>query len=197
MTPGLATALVTWWVRAYTRGLPRTIAERRAGEIAADLHDHIAHERARGTSDGGIALAVASRMLRGIAADVSWRSQTISRTKDPTMTRPFKRSLIRVSAVTALILAIPAVGMAAKHDGTDWSVFDFVLATVLLMGTGLLLETAVRHPRSIVLRAGAAAIAVAAIVLGEADDAPGLVGFGCLVILGTVALSFRAAQRSG
>ena len=46
------------------------------------------------------------------------------------------------------------------------------------------------------LRVAAAVIAVAAIVLGEADDAPGLVLFGCLLILGTVALSLRSAQRS-
>jgi hypothetical protein len=41
-----------------------------------------------------------------------------------------------------------------------------------------------------------AVVGVAAIVLGESDDAPGLVGFGCLVILGTAVLAFRRAQRS-
>ena len=32
--------------------------------------------------------------------------------------------------------------------------------------------------------------------VGEVDDAPGLFGFGLLVILGTIALSFRTPQRS-
>jgi len=40
-------------------------------------------------------------------------------------------------------------------------------------------------------------MAVAAIALGEADDAPGLVLFGCLVILGTVSLTVRTVLRSG
>ena len=39
--------LVARWVRFYTRDLPTTIAERRVDEMNADLHDHIAHERAR------------------------------------------------------------------------------------------------------------------------------------------------------
>ena len=50
MTPERMAALVAWWVRRYTRNLPAPIAERRIGEIDADLHDHIAHERAGGTA---------------------------------------------------------------------------------------------------------------------------------------------------
>jgi hypothetical protein len=34
-------------------------------------------------------------------------------------------------------------------------------------------------------------------VFGEADDAPGLVGFGLLLVLATVAISLRARLRSG
>ena len=82
-------------------------------------------------------------------------------------------------------------------DDVDWSVADFVFAGALLGGTGLLLELAARRPRSIVYRAAAVAIGVAAIALGEADDAPGLVAFGGLLIVGTVALAVRTAQRSG
>jgi hypothetical protein len=37
---------------------------------------------------------------------------------------------------------------------------------------------------------------VAAIALGEADDAPGLVLFGLLLIVGTVGLAVRTAVRS-
>ena len=81
-------------------------------------------------------------------------------------------------------------------DEVDWGVADFVLAGALLGGTGLLLELAVRKPRSIAYRAAAAVIGVAAIVFGEADDAPGLVLFGGLLIVGTLALAVRTAQRS-
>src|SRR3712207_8022211 len=63
------------WVRLYTRDLPPPIAQRRISEIDADLHDHITHERAHGTNDRRIALSIAARMVRGLAADVSWRGQ--------------------------------------------------------------------------------------------------------------------------
>jgi len=59
-------------VRFYTRELPTPIAQRRVDEIGADVHDHIAQERARGTSDH-IALSILSRMARGLIADVSWQ----------------------------------------------------------------------------------------------------------------------------
>ena len=75
MTPERMAAVVARWVRFYTRGLPAPIAGRRVDEIDADVHDHIAHERTNGTSDRPIALSILSRMVRGVAADVSWRDQ--------------------------------------------------------------------------------------------------------------------------
>jgi hypothetical protein len=96
--------------------------------------------------------------------------------------------------VTALVLLVPLVAMQFT-DEVDWSVGDFVFAGALLVGTGLLIELAVRDPRKVAYRAAAAAIGVAAIVLGEADDAPGLVLFGCLLIAATIAISVRGAQR--
>ena len=41
----------------------------------------------------------------------------------------------------------------------------------------------------------ATGLGVAAIVLGEADDSPGLQGLGVLLIVGTVALGARARRR--
>jgi hypothetical protein len=92
-------------------------------------------------------------------------------------------------------LLLPLVAMQIT-DEVDWGLADFVFAGALLGGTGLLLELAARKPRNIAYRGAAIAIGVAAIVLGEADDAPGLVLFGCLLIVGTVALAVRIAQRS-
>jgi hypothetical protein len=186
MTPGRMAKLVARWVRFYTRDLPRPVAERRIDEIDADLHDHIAHERAHGTGERRIALGIASRMVRGLAADLSWRRQSLETTSRPT---------VRVALVTACILLVPLVAMQFT-DEVDWGVFDFVLAGVLLAGSGLLIELAVRKPGNVAYRVAATAIGVAAIVLGEADDAPGLVLFGCLLILGTVALTLRTVLRS-
>ncbi|MGH2775310.1 MAG: hypothetical protein ACRDJT_07750 [Actinomycetota bacterium] len=138
MTPERAAELVARWVRFYTRELPTPIARRRVDEIGADLHDHIAQERARETSDGHIALSILSRMARGLIADVSWRRRV----------RPLKGDLMKS--------------------------FVAILAPVL----------------------GVVAIGVAAIVYGEADDAPGLVLLGILLIVGASAFGVTPALRS-
>ena len=199
MTPERTARLVARWVRLYTRGLPPPVARRRIEEIDADLHDHIAHERVAGTGDGRIARSILSRMARGLAADASWRGRTIAQhpaSKD-TMKRttPVSRSALRVALVTGFVLLVPFVAMQLG-DGVDWSLFDFVAAGALLAVSGLLLELALRRPANVVYRGGAAALGVAAIVVGESDDAPGLVLFGCLLVVGAVALAVRTAQRS-
>jgi hypothetical protein len=42
----------------------------------------------------------------------------------------------------------------------------------------------------------AVALGVAGMVLGEADDSPGLQGLGALLIVGAIALGVRTARRS-
>jgi hypothetical protein len=199
MTPRRMAELVSRWVRFYTRDLPPPVAQRRIDEIEADLHDHIAHERAHGTSDRRIALGIVSRMVRGLAADASWRGKALGHPSTPKevrkMSKTAYRSAVRVALATACVLLVPLVAMQIT-DEVDWGVADFVIAGVLLGGTGLLLELAARQPRNVAYRAAAIAIGVAVIVLGEADDAPGLVLFGGLLIIGTVALALRTAQRS-
>jgi hypothetical protein len=105
------------------------------------------------------------------------------------------RSAVRVALATAFILLLALVAMQIT-DEVDWSLADFAFAGTLLGGSGLLLELAARRPGSIAYRAAATAIGVAAIVLGEADDAPGLVLFGGVLIVGPVALTITTAQRS-
>jgi hypothetical protein len=189
MTPERMADLVARWVRFYTRNLPDTVAQRRIDEVDADLHDHIAHERANGTGDRRIAIGIAARMLRGLAADVSWRRAKATR---GTGYRP----AVRVAIATAFVLLLPLVAMQFT-DEVNWGVADFVIAGVLLGGTGLLLNAlAARKAGNIAYQAVATAIGVAAIVLGEADDAPGLMLFGGLLIAATVALAVRTAQRS-
>lgn len=184
MTPERMARLVARWVRFYTRKLPPDIAQRRVDEIDADLHDHIAHEREQGMGERRIAVSVLARMVRGLAADTSWRRQKTG-----------SIAVGRVALVTALILLLPLLANVFT-DGAGWSVADFVLAALLLGGSGLLLELAVKKPRNLALQVVAAAIGGAAIVFGEADDAPGLVLFGGLLILGTLALAVRTARRT-
>ena len=122
--------------------------------------------------------------IRGLAADTSWRRR---------MTGSI--AVGRVVLVTALILLVPLVANLLT-DGGNWSLGDFVFAAVLLGGSGLLLELAVKKPRNVALQVVAAALGGVAIVFGESDDAPGLVLFGGLLILGTLALAVRTARRT-
>jgi hypothetical protein len=193
--------LVGWWVRFYTRGLPNPLARRRATEIDADLHDHIAHERASGISDRRIALGIASRMVRGVAADIAWRRRQPKVAASPSTpekttktNRRLYRSALRVAVGVALILSLPLVAMQFT-DEVVWTLADFVVAGVLLTTLGVALELAVRKAGNLATAIGIAAVGVAAAILGRADDAPGLVLLGILLIVSACALGVRTAQR--
>lgn len=202
MTPERTAELVARWVRLYTRDLPTPIAQRRVDEIGADLHDHIAHERANEISDRRIALGIASRMVRGLAADVAWRGRHARAAARPSTveeamktSKTFSRSAVRVTLGVALVLSLPFVAMLITDD-VVWSLADFVVAGVLLATVGIVLELAVRRVGNLAAALGIAAVGVAAAVLGEADDAPGLVLLGILLIGSACALGVRTAQRS-
>jgi hypothetical protein len=124
MTPERIAQLVGRWVRFYTRDLPTPIAQRRVDEIDADLHDHIAHERANGISDRPIARAIASRMIRGLAADLAWRGRQAKlaahhSTPEDTMktSKILYRSAVHVALGVALILSLPLVAIPTTWSG--------------------------------------------------------------------------------
>ena len=134
MTPERMARLVARWVRFYTRSLSPSVAQRRIEEIDADLHDHIAHARAEGIGERRTALGIAARMVRGLAADTSWRGRMIARStsKDATtMSRPAHRSAVRVALVTTVVLLVPLVAMQFT-DGVAWSL---LFGGLLILGT--------------------------------------------------------------
>jgi hypothetical protein len=141
MTPGRtqrAAELVTRWVRCYTRQLPAPIAERRLAEISTDLHDHITHEQIRGTSDRRIALSVLSRMVRGLAADASWRGHI----------RPWRGDLMKsFAAILAAALAISAVGVLAILYGSGDDSPGMVLIGILLIVGSFAIGVRTAHRR--------------------------------------------------
>ena len=201
MTPERMADVVGRWVRFYTRDLPASIGQRRVDEIDTDVHDHIAHERANGISDRRIALGIASRMIRGLAADVAWRGRHAKSAARPTTleeamktSKALYRSAARVALGVALILSLPLVAMQFT-DEVVWSLADFVAAGVLLATIGVALELAVRKAGNLAAALGIGALGVAAALLGEADDAPGLVLLGILLIVSACALGVRTAQR--
>lgn len=107
------------------------------------------------------------------------------------------QSVARVLVATVAILSIP---FAANQfaDGA-WSLFDFILAGSLIVTAGLLFEVAIRHPGGrtfavVMLIVGV--IAGASVVVGEVDDAPGLILFGLVLLVGALVTSLRTARRS-
>jgi hypothetical protein len=124
MTPERAAELVARWVRFYTLELPAPVGRRRVDEIDADLHEHIAHERARGTSDRRISLSILSRMTRGVIADAAWRQEI----------RPLRGDLMKsYVAILAIALAVAALGVVAVMHGESDDAPGLVLVGILLI----------------------------------------------------------------
>jgi hypothetical protein len=201
MTPERMAELVARWVRSYTRHLPASVAQRRVDEIDADLHDHIAHERANGISDRRIACSIFSRMVRGLAADITWSGRQAKAAGRPsTLEETMKRSkalygsAVRVALGVAIILSLPLVAMQFTDD-VVWSLADFVAVAIFLTTLGVALELAVRKVGNLAVAAGIAAVGIAAAVWGNADDAPGLVLLGLLLIVSACVLGVRTAQH--
>jgi hypothetical protein len=183
MTPERVAELVARWVRFYTRELPPPIAQRRVDEINADLHDHIAHERAHGASDRRIALGILSRMVRGLAADASWRSQHAgaitdqpSRPEQPMKTRKIaSRATIGIVLGAACFLLLPLLAMQVTNE-VAWDLADFAVAGALLVGTGLMFELAARKAGNIAYRAAVGVALAAAFILLWLMGAVGIIG---------------------
>ena len=104
------------------------------------------------------------------------------------------RSAVRVALGVAFILSLPLVAMLITDD-VVWSLADFAAAGVLLAAIGVVLELAVGKVGNLATVLGIAVVGVAAAVFGEADDAPGLVLLGTLLIASGCALGVRTAQR--
>jgi hypothetical protein len=196
MRPEHVAGLAARWVRFYTRDLPAPVAERRVAEIDADLHDHVAHERANGVGERRIAGGIASRMLRGLPADVAWRGhQARLSTQEETMNKALRRSVVRVALGVAIVTSLPLIAMQFS-DEMVWSLADFVLLAVMLTVIGVAIELAVRRSGGIGTAIGIAALGIAAGFVGQADDAPGLVLIGLVLVASACALGVRTVQRA-
>jgi hypothetical protein len=105
------------------------------------------------------------------------------------------RSAVRVALGVTLILSLPFVGMLISDD-VVWSLADFVAAGVLLTIIGVVIELAAKRAGNLATAICIAVLGVAAAIFGNADDAPGLVLLGILLIVSACALGVRTAERS-
>ena len=85
------------------------------------------------------------------------------------------KNIVRIALVTAFILLIPMVAMLFT-DELNWKPADFVVAGVLLFGTGLALEFIARKLTSPVRRIISGAVIVAMVLIVWAELAVGIVG---------------------
>jgi hypothetical protein len=197
MTAERAAALVMWWVRTYSRGLPAAVARRRLEEIASDVHDHMAHERSRGGAEWRIALGIVSRMVRGVPADTAWRRRQAGGLL-PAWAR-------RLALGVAAILLVPAVAMRFS-DEVAWTPSDFAVAGALLFGAGLALRLLAHGARAGAYRLAAALAVGGTLLLVWLVGAVGVVGadgdpldllYGAVLATGLVGAMIARLQPAG
>jgi hypothetical protein len=103
------------------------------------------------------------------------------------------RSAARVAVGVAIVLSLPLIVSLFSED-VVWSLADFVAAGALLAIIGVAIELAVRRAGNLAVALGLGALGVAAAVFGEADDAPGLVLLGIMLVASGCAIGLRAAR---
>ncbi|MGB5757930.1 MAG: hypothetical protein WBM50_13520 [Acidimicrobiales bacterium] len=108
-----------WWVQRYTAGLPDHESVSRRAEIDSDLAEHAQCRQLDGWAPKQITGERLRRLVRGMAADLSWRHELVTghcRT----------RSLVRMSVLS--VTSVAAVTLAMFH---------FLFAAYLLGNTSL------------------------------------------------------------
>jgi hypothetical membrane protein len=105
-------SLVRAWLRLYTVGVSPQKRERRAQQLESDLWEHQADATARGISRGVTSLSIVDRMVRGIPADIAWRTRIGGFAV--TISIPFNRAVGLV--LLALVIAVPIATTMAGWD---------------------------------------------------------------------------------
>jgi len=85
------------------------------------------------------------------------------------------KRLIGIALTVLLLLLIPLIAMQFT-DEVSWTVSDFVVAAILLLGTGLLCELVIRKINKIKYRIAICVVLLAALLLTWAELAVGIFG---------------------
>lgn len=88
---------------------------------------------------------------------------------------PTSKNIARIVLATALILLIPLAAMQFNNE-VDWSLFDFLIIGMLLLGTGLAYEFLKNKMPTAAHRVVLALILLAILLLMWAELAVGVVG---------------------
>lgn len=85
------------------------------------------------------------------------------------------KRLVIVVLIVALLLLIPLIAMQFT-DEVNWTLFDFIIASVLLLGTGLLYELVGRKVKNIWIRIAICVALLIMLLLIWAELAVGIFG---------------------
>lgn len=85
------------------------------------------------------------------------------------------KRLVGIVVTVALLLLVPIIGMQFSDDW-NWSVPDFIVAGVLLLGTGLLIELVLRKVKTSGRRLALCLVILAVLLLVWAELAVGVFG---------------------
>jgi ABC-type Mn2+/Zn2+ transport system permease subunit len=85
------------------------------------------------------------------------------------------KRLVGIILTIAILLLIPLIAMQFT-DEVNWTLFDFLIAGVLLLGTGLLCELVMRKVTKIEHRIAICVVILAALVLFWIELAVGIFG---------------------
>lgn len=85
------------------------------------------------------------------------------------------KRLIGIVVTVAILLLIPAIAMQFTND-VKWSPFDFLVAGVLMLGTGLLCELVIRKVSTFKYRVALCAAVLIAFILIWLELAVGIFG---------------------
>ncbi|HKJ49474.1 MAG TPA: hypothetical protein VJ973_10315 [Christiangramia sp.] len=84
--------------------------------------------------------------------------------------------LIIILGIAAVILSVPFFAMQLGAEGVDWDIRDFVIIGILLFGSGLAIEFALRKFSSLKSRLIACALILFGLFLIWAELAVGIFG---------------------
>lgn len=85
------------------------------------------------------------------------------------------KRLTGILLTVAFLLLMPFIGNLVS-DEANWGLFDFIVAGVLLLGTGLLCELVLRQVKSTQYRIAVVAVILVALFLIWAELAVGILG---------------------
>lgn len=164
-----AATLTRTWVKAYTRGIPTELRDRRRAEVDSDLWEQSRDDRHGGRPRFETSLEIVVRLLLGVPADLSWRLEHTSPKRSATRIYQGSRTMLQTASKHAIPVLVGLLSAAyfAMAFGVGIAGEDMSLGARFLWGTaigiaGFLLAAGLlelrRAPRRASIAIGAGAI---------------------------------------